>query len=109
MKKPRKPEVFTGINLEAWRSDVNNIRWAQTSPEFRVMLSVLLHEMEDVPVKAAEALCSEARAFGRVEGFQQAIETLRSMGRKEDKEIPPVHETYDQPPQRAFQVGDVRD
>lgn len=107
--KQRKIELFTGVTLEQWQADVQNIRWAQTTPEFRAMLSVLLHEMERVPEKAAAAMCSEGRAFGRLEGFRDAIETLRNMGRSLPKATPDIEATHDERPENAFKLEDVRD
>lgn len=97
----RKPELtFTGATLEQWQSSVDNITWAQNTPQFKVMLSIVLNECRLAHQLASG--CSEGRAFGRVEGYHMALEVLRSLGRKPERIASALPETFDEPSQQSF-------
>lgn len=100
MKKPKPLEQFTGLTLEQWQANFENIRWTQLEPRFRSMLSVVLHQLEMVPATCSN--CSGERAFGRVEGYKMALDVLRSLGVRPPKEQPPIEATHDEPPEKAF-------
>lgn len=83
MKIGKPADQFTGITLEDWWADVNNITWAQQEPRFRVMLSVILNESRLAHETAAG--CSGERAFGRVEGYHMALNVMRGLGQRPPK------------------------
>jgi hypothetical protein len=93
MAKARPIEQFTGLTLEQWLSDVNNISWAQQEPRFKMILSVLLNASRTVPISE----CSEGRALGRVEGFMYALLVLQGLARKPDKPLRELEATFDEP------------
>lgn len=104
----KKPfEQFTGLTLEQWRSDVSNITWAQQEPRFKMMLSVLLNE-STTAIKTA-AGCSEGRAFGRVEGYNMALDALRSLGQRPERRAKEPDATFDEPPAGALKVNEPFD
>lgn len=105
--KLKPTDQFTGINLERWQSDSENLRWAQTEPRFRVAMSVVLHGLEDVPATCTG--CSGERAFGRVEGYQMALNVLRDMTHRPPKERPPIEATHDEPPEQVFREKEPLD
>lgn len=107
VKAKNRPEYFTGVTLDKWLSDTNNIMWAQTDPRFREALSVVLNEAVRAHLTAVG--CSEARAFGRVEGYHLALDVMRSLGRKPVKPEPEIEATHDEPAERVWQAGDARD
>ena len=98
--RPKPTELFTGLTLEQWLGDTNNITWAQQEPRFKMMLSVLLNE-SSITYLGANG-CSEGRAFGRVEGYNQAIEVLRSLGRRPDRKTKEPDATFDEPPEHTL-------
>jgi hypothetical protein len=105
--KPKPAQQFTGVTLDQWKSDHENIRWCQTSPHFQVICSVVLNEMQRAA--APEQGCSEGRAYGRVEGYMSALEVLRDMGRPPVKPVLPISPTHDEPPDQSFKTQDVVD
>ena len=88
-------EQFTGLTLDQWLSDMGNVAWAQQEPRFKMMLSVLLNESKLAYASAAG--CSEGRAFGRVEGYNLALDVLRNLGRPTPKEPKEPEATFDEP------------
>lgn len=105
--KGKPTEQFTGLTLEQWLADVSNITWAQQEPHFKMMLSVLLNETR-VTYLGAEG-CSEGRAFGRVEGYNLAIEVLRSLGRRPDRRAKEPDATFDEAPAGALKTNEPFD
>lgn len=104
----RKPELtFTGVTLDQWQSSVDNITWAQNTPQFKVMLSIVLNECRLAHQSASG--CSEGRAFGRVEGYHMALEVLRSLGRKPDRTPPVLAESFDEASQNSFKEKETLD
>src|SRR5690349_5601239 len=100
MARRRKPqEVFTGITLEQWQRNPENILWAQREPRFKEILSVILNE-SPVAYQTASG-CSEGRAFGRVEGYLMALEVMRKLAKREDKEVRELEPTFDEKPEHA--------
>lgn len=99
-RRPKPQEQFTGITLEQWQIDMENIRWAQQEPRFKQALSVVLNESRLAHEMAAG--CSEARAFGRVEGYHLALEVLRSLAKRPPKPELPIEATHDEPPENMF-------
>lgn len=89
--KIKPSEQFTGLTLEQWHQETDNITWAQQEPRFKMMLSVILNEVDTAHKTCAG--CSEGRAFGRVEGYHMAIEVFRSLARKPTKP-PPEPEAF---------------
>jgi hypothetical protein len=90
--KPKPAQQFTGVTLDQWKSDHENIRWCQTSPHFQVICSVVLNEMQRAA--APEQGCSEV---------------LRDMGRPPVKPVLPISPTHDEPPDQSFKTQDVVD
>ena len=107
MPRIKSTEQFTGLTLEQWLGDVDNITWAQQEPRFKMMLSVLLNESRVTYLGASG--CSEGRAFGRVEGYNQAIEVLRSLGRAPVKLKKELEATFDEPLEQSLKQQDVYD
>lgn len=100
--KRKTPELFTGITLEKWQSDPENIRWAHIEPRFQMQASVLLneaHRAHELPNSTVET----------VRGYHLAVQVFRSMGYKPPKEVPEVEDKFDERPQNAFKTDDVRD
>jgi len=96
MASRRKPsDNFTGMTLEEWHSDSENIQWAKTDPRFKRMLSVILNECP-VAHQSVQG-CSEGRAFGRVEGYHMALDMFRMLAKRPEKTPKLPDETYDEP------------
>ncbi len=101
MAARRKPDIsFTGVTLEQWQSDVNNLTWAQQEPRFRALVSVVLNESHLAHETVAG--CSGERAFGRVEGYHLALNVLRSLTKKPMRQSPDLPETFDEPSQHIY-------
>jgi len=104
-KRIRKLDTYTGTTLESWQADLENVRWAQNEPRFRMACSVVLHEAARMLVTCAG--CSEGRAFGRSEGYNEALAVLRSLAMRPSKATEPLEETFERP--SGLVASDVRD
>ena len=102
----RKLDTYTGTTLESWQADLENVRWAQNEPRFRMACSVVLHEAFRMLVKTPD--CSEARSFGRSEGYNEALVVLRSLALRPPKLLEAPEATFDERP-AGFVASDVRD
>lgn len=90
-------QSYTGLTLEQWHAQTQNITWATLDPKFREICSVVLNESQIV-IETAHG-CSGERAFGRVEGYQMALRVLQSLARKPESPAPPITPTYEKPPE----------
>ncbi len=106
MSKRTPPDTYTGTTLESWQADAENIRWAASEPRFRMAVSVVLHEAARMLVTCAG--CSEGRAFGRSEGYYEALTVLRSLALRPPRAAPVAEATFDE---RAagYVAAEVRD
>lgn len=102
-----KPQVFTGLTLEEWQADVENIRWAQQEPRFRMLLSVLMNESLKLLRDCVGH--SEGRALGKHEGFVAAIDKLQQLGERPPKPQVPMDDEYKDTREYGFRDTGPRD
>lgn len=95
-KKKVVAPSYTGITLEQWHAQTENITWAQLDPKFREICCVVLNESQLIPLTAHG--CSGERAFGRIEGYQRALDVLLSMAKKPEKVEPQLEPTFEKDP-----------
>ncbi len=95
------------MTLDQWQSQADLISWARTEPIFRQICYIVQNELPKV-VETVQG-CSEARAFGRVEGFKLALGILKSLTVKPAKEAPPSEMDFTAPLEGALETPEVQD
>lgn len=100
-------ESFTGMTLEQWQSDNDLIGWARREPVFKQICYILLNE--SLHVKDTVGGCSGERAFGRIEGYQQALGVLRSLAVKPVKELSIPEPDFTEAPENTLESPEVHD
>lgn len=100
-------ESFTGMTLEQWQTNTDLIAWARREPIFKQISYILLNE--SLKVKDTVNGCSGERAFGRVEGYQMALEVLRALTVKPTKETVIQEEDFSAPPEKNLENAEVHD
>ena len=93
-RKTKEIVNLLGITLAEWRTDPALVKWAQDTPKFRSVLTVL-HNTREEAVKSGTAM-SEARRLGIYEGYDLAISVLQLMAKGMEAE-PEVEETPSYP------------
>ena len=93
--KKNLPAGYNGITLEQWRTDPSHLRWSQSDPMFRQLLAVVVNEAH-VALAPLPGV-TENRILGRAEGYQMALEVLRSTSMKPFKPEIVGEPTYPQP------------
>lgn len=68
---------FAGLDSIGWRVQTELVLWAQSTPEYRNLLTVLVNERKRA--LTFEPGLTENRALGRVEGYEQALIVLREL------------------------------
>ena len=93
-RRTSKVPFFIGVSLQQWRSDKERLEFAQRNAVFKEIISVVHHESPMVLLTASG--CSGERAFGRAEGYQMAIDVLRSMAEPNPKLVPVPEPNFDE-------------
>lgn len=82
LKKTRNRAIkptwtHSGITSDIWRSDAGHLTWAQTTPLFNELVSVLINERdrETLPVPGT----TENYAYGLQVGYARALALVRSL------------------------------
>jgi len=83
-KKQKEVVNLLGITLAEWREEPVLVKWAQDTPRFRSVLTVLNNTRQDA-VRTGAAM-SEARRLGIYEGYDIAISVLQLMAKGMEKE-----------------------
>lgn len=100
-------ESFTGLTLEQWQADNDLIGWARREPIFKQICYVILNE--SLHIKDTVSGCSGERAFGRVEGYQQALAVLRSLATKPVKDVSIPEPGFTESPENSLESPEVHD
>ena len=74
---PRPVWTHVGITSDLWRSDVERLRWAQTSQQFNEIVSILINERDFVALNRQPTSESEQLGFER--GYSQALRIIRML------------------------------
>lgn len=78
--RTRKPAwSFAGLDADHWRTDTQRIRWAQTDPMFKDVLTVLINERTKTHMVNQPGGHSESFHLGYVRGYEAAIAVLQSL------------------------------
>jgi hypothetical protein len=96
-KRTRQPSarlLATGESLQTWQADNVAVTWAQTSTDFRRVLTVMTNErngaLNRVPIPLKQA--SEGVMLGIQLGYEAALATLLSLTQGPPKPAPPEPE-----------------
>lgn len=76
-RQPKPAWSYGGLNAELWKSDNKRVVWAQQTPEFRDLLTVLINERRRALHQVPQT--TENRLLGKVEGYDIAINVLESL------------------------------
>lgn len=68
---------FAGLDSIGWRAQTDLVAWAQSAPEYRNLLTVVVNERRRA--LTFELGLTENRALGRIEGYEQALIVLREL------------------------------
>lgn len=78
--RARKPAwTFAGLNIDQWQADSTRVRWAQSDPMFRDVLTVLINGRIPTHTTNQTGGHSEAYHLGVVRGYEAAIGVLQSL------------------------------
>jgi len=78
-RAPKPAWSFAGLTLEQWQADSKRISWAQTTPEYRDMLTVLLNERTKQHLVNQPGGHSESFHLGVVRGYEAALAVVQAM------------------------------
>jgi hypothetical protein len=87
-RQPRPQWSFAGLDAEKWRADTNRVRWAQTEPMFRDILTVLINERLQSHMFNQAGGHSEGFHLGVVRGFETAVQVVQSLAGGNPPKIP---------------------
>lgn len=77
--RARKPAwSFSGMSDEQWRASPEHVRWAQTAPEYRDVLSVLNNAARAISMELTPGL-SEGEHLGEARGAFKLFEVALSL------------------------------
>lgn len=74
---PKPAWSFSGLNSDTWRSDTQRLSWAQVSPDFKALLTVMINERSRVFISPPGT--TENMQLGLVRGYEVALDVLRSL------------------------------
>lgn len=95
-RQPKPAWSFSGLDAGQWRADSKRVEWAQRSPEFRDIMTVLTNELLDMLASPVPDM-SENVNFGRGLGAQELLGKLRSLAQGLPAPAPALPMTYEAP------------
>jgi hypothetical protein len=92
--KPSRPKwSHSGITHELWRDDTNRVSWAQTSPQFNDIISLLVNDRALILLPWVGM--TENAGFGMHEAYERILAHLKSLARGNDASVtPPPEQDY---------------
>lgn len=87
-RRPKPKAYLSGLRLANWKDDPERLRWAQTDPRFREVLSVLTNERHTAT--HSNKPLTENCELGCMKGYERALEVLLEM--TIPPELPPASE-----------------
>lgn len=77
IRTPKPTWSYGGLTIATWQQLPDLVLWAQQSPQFRDLTTVLINERYRAML--ADATATENRRLGRIEGYECALDVLRSL------------------------------